>query len=269
MFIQTDTLSKHLSNYGLTDEEIKVYLYVLENGFQSALHISRKLHLGRTKIYRILDDLTKKGLVNHKLGSRGLEFGALSYRQLEFLLIEKEKQLQGMKQSAPILYEQLEKLVPFSYQQSQVLYYSGKEGLEQVTWNSTKAKDKLRIYELSDMNAFMDYRKAELMRKRYVENKIMVHQLTNATSIPESTNIEELVTQLWEVKHIPPLEILIQFEVLIYNDVYAIYSYQGKEVFCVEIYNEQLSSMQKELFDFIWKHAKKMRILNKRGMARI
>ena len=269
MFNRPDTIEKHLLQYGLSKEQIDIYLYLLQQGFQSALTISRKLRLGRTKIYRILDELSDKGLINRRLGSRGLEFGTLSYRQLEYLLIDKEKELSQMKESVPILYRQLEKLVPFSDQPSQILYYSGKEGLEQVTWNSTKAKDMVRIYELKDMDAFLEHGTAELMREKFVENKIKTHQLTNAKHIDNYTNVTEKVNKYWEVRHVSPEKLTIEFEVLIYNDVYAIYSYKESEVFCIEIYSEQLARMQKQLFDFIWSYSQKMNILNEKGKAAI
>lgn len=258
-----------LKQFGLGEDEARVYLYILQNGFQTALNISRSLHIGRTKVYRILDDLKDLGLVNHKLTSRGLEFGSLSYRQLEFLLIEREKELQTLKQKTPILFEQLEKLVPLGNDPSQVLYYSGCEGLEQVTYNSTKAQEVLRIYEVDEsMDAFVDHKTSETMRRLFVQNNIHIRQLTNKKHIKGHTDVKEII-KLWEVRHLPEKQLKISFEVMIYNDVYVIYSFHNKDIFCVEIYNQQLAQMQKELFDFVWVHSKKMVKVGERGEARV
>ena len=61
----------------------------------------------------------------------------------------------------------------------------------------------------------------------------------------------------------------IKFEVLIYNDVYVMYRYKGKEVFCVEIYNQELADMQRQLFRYMWKKARRFKVLNKEGKAEL
>lgn len=42
----------------------------------------------------------------------------------------------------------------------------------------------------------------------------------------------------------------------IYNDVIGIYSWHEGEVFGVEIYNEKVATMHKQLFEIVWKIAK-------------
>ena len=47
------------------------------------------------------------------------------------------------------------------------------------------------------------------------------------------------------------------------------YRHDGKEVFCVEIYNQELADMQRQLFEYMWKQAKRFRVLNKEGEAEL
>lgn len=42
-----------------------------------------------------------------------------------------------------------------------------------------------------------------------------------------------------------------------------------KDIFCVEIYNRGLADMQRQLFDFAWAKAKRMRKIGNRGAARV
>lgn len=60
---QTDSLILLLKPFGITSEEIKIYLNLLEENTLSALSISRNLHISRTKVYRLLDKLIEKQLV--------------------------------------------------------------------------------------------------------------------------------------------------------------------------------------------------------------
>jgi hypothetical protein len=47
------------------------------------------------------------------------------------------------------------------------------------------------------------------------------------------------------------------------------YHYLNKDIFCVEIINADLAAMQKQLFDFIWRHAKPMKKIGEHGEAKV
>jgi hypothetical protein len=53
---------------------------------------------------------------------------------------------------------------------------------------------------------------------------------------------------LWDVRYIDPKVLDIKFEMVIYNDICALYSYEGKEAFGVEIQNPNLAKMQIQIF---------------------
>ena len=72
------------------------------------------------------------------------------------------------------------------------------------------------------MSKFIDYEFSEEIRKELVANQITTNQLTNLKKILPYTEVTEMVEKLWRIKHIDPAEFAIRFEVLIYNDVYAI-----------------------------------------------
>jgi bisphosphoglycerate-independent phosphoglycerate mutase (AlkP superfamily) len=74
--------------------------------------------------------------------------------------------------------------------------------------------------------------------------------------LKEWTKVEELVEKYWEARYIDPKKFEIKTEILIYNEVVAMYDFR-KEIFCVEIYNQNLAEMQKQLFEFIWNLAEK------------
>lgn len=270
MSTQTDSLAQLLSPFGLLPEEARVYLFLLENEFLSALLLSRKLRMGRTKVYRILDKLTEKGLVNRKLDDMGLKFGANSYKQLELLVNQKEEELVTLKKTASTVFEQLAAITAQASGKSKVLYYSGKDGLKQVTINTLRARERLFIYEVGqDMTGFIEPHESEKIREELVAERISTYQLTNAKEIKPYTKVKELVRKHWECRYISPDDLDIEFEVVIYNDVYVLYTFHEQDVFCVEIYNEQLARMQKQIFQYLWARSKKLTILNNEGWAKV
>ena len=108
--LKPDTIVKLLRTYGLDREEARIYLYMIENGASTALNMSKELHIGRTKVYRILDKLNSKQLVQYQLNDRGLKFGASHPHKLEQLITEKINQAQNLKQELPDLLTHLNNL---------------------------------------------------------------------------------------------------------------------------------------------------------------
>ena len=264
---QTDNLSNLIAPFGLTDEESRLYLYLLQHGFTTALTLSRDLKIGRTKVYRIIDLLKRLKLVEQKIDERGAKFSATHPSRLQQIVIEREQNVQALKNSLPDLISRLSTIMPESTEKSKVLYYEGIEGLEQVSYNIVHAHGLLRVFEMEHLDSFLSFEFSESIRRKLVENKILTRDLTNKKQFPGFTDVADLVSQYSEFRYISPDKLKINFEVLIYNDVYATYTYKDKKIFCVEIYNEQLATMQKQIFDFIWAQAKPMKFVDERGAA--
>ena len=265
---QTDNLVSLLTPYGLSADEARVYLDLWAGGSNSALGISGNVHLARTKVYRILDKLNKMGLVVVRLHSRGQRFEASHPKRIGVLVEEKEKQAEALKASLTMVVGELDKIGRERRGVSKVLYYQGPEGLKQVTYNSLKARGELLTMEIETMNAFFDKDYAEKMRLKFVERQITSRTLTNVTRLAPWTEVAGgMGEKYWQIRHIPASQMKIKFEILIYNDVYVMYRYQGREVFCVEIYNQELADMQRQIFEYMWAKAGKFKVLNRRGEA--
>ncbi|HVZ12101.1 MAG TPA: helix-turn-helix domain-containing protein [Patescibacteria group bacterium] len=265
---QPDNLTNILSPYGLSDVEAKIYLFLVQNGFNSALVISRSIHMGRTKVYRILDRLIAKKLVEQKVDDMGMKFGATDPAKFAQLVTEREHEVESLKESLPTVIENIERMSWRKHEKTKILYYKGQEGLEQITYNSTRANNEIRTYEIAnDMNDFLPEKFAEEMRRMFVKNKIHIKELTWRKDFQSYTDVHELVTKYWELRYIDPESLDIKSETLIYNDVYAMYNPFGDEIFGIEIYNEDLVKMQKRLFDIIWNQAPQMKILTPEGKA--
>jgi sugar-specific transcriptional regulator TrmB len=65
---QDDYVIKQLSDFGLTVNQAKVYLCIVQHGSTSASKISEATHLHRQDIYKMLPKLEKLGLITKTLG---------------------------------------------------------------------------------------------------------------------------------------------------------------------------------------------------------
>jgi hypothetical protein len=268
---QTDTLIPYLVNLGLSHEEAQIYLYLCANCQSSALAISRSLRLSRTKVYRLLDTLKVKNLVTFELGSRGILFAASAPTALELLLTQKKESLRGIESGLEKAIKQLSAIGQSKTVIPKPIYYEGVAGLLAVTWNTLAAGEGgLRIYELLDMTGFIPYSTAEEIRREFVRKHIKIRQLTNISRIQDYTDVTEILKpDMWELRYIDPKLLAITFEIAIYNDVVAMYTYREKVPYCVELHDKDLADMHKSQFDLVWNTAKPMKVTSPRGAAEV
>jgi len=269
MFTRTDTPITLVEKLGCTADEARVYVVLLQEGVLSALTISRKLRLGRTKVYRILDKLKVKGLVVMHFQESGFSFEASSPWVLEQLVVAEEKRVEGMRQLLPATLKELEALTGKGRKNSKVLYYEGVEGIRQMTYNSMRAERELLTMEVGTLNDIFSPVEAEEMRAEFLTAQIKVRTITNQEYLEPWTVHAEMVRQYWEIRQLPKEQFEIQFEILLYNNVYSLYRYEGEQVFGVEVYDDYLSAMQRGLFDYLWREARRFEVLSNQGEARV
>lgn len=266
---RTDNLSSLLTPFGLTEEEGRIYLVLLEWGVLSALQISRGLKMGRTKVYRLLDKLIGKGLVINQFNETGFTFRAEPPEKLGLLVNLKQAEVEGLARSLPQVQAALHNRMGSGEEGSRVLYYRGRKGLAQVNFNMTKARGELLSFELSTASAFMKHEEAEVLRQELVANKIVTKTITNAIHLPAFTGVSEMVSHWLEIRHIPKERFEITAEVFVYNDVYCLYRYTDNDVFAVEIYNQDLANMQRQVFSWVWDGAVEMEKVGVEGEVKV
>ncbi len=264
-----DSIKNNFSQIGIENEQTDIYLEILQNGKTTALKLARTFTIPRTSVYRILDSLLEKGLVIASLGNRGTEYSATAPSNLQLLIDRKEAELTRQKQVIAELQLSLSELEIKKRNNNQVFYYHGIEGLKQVTYNSLHATGELCTYELETMNAFLSFEEAEKYRERFIDRKVKIRTLTNAKEIKPWTEKTEMVKYYWEIRHLSPLQNPFRFEILLYNDIYAMYKYVDNDIFCIEIQSQELADMQKQLFEYLWRNATPFTIHNLRGEASI
>jgi hypothetical protein len=132
--------------------------------------------------------------------------------------------------------------------------YHGTEGLLAITEHSLEAKSEVLIMETSyaSLNDLFPANKAEEIRQKFLDRKIIVRELTNRMYHEKYTDVKGFHEQVMKIRYIDPKKLLIKVETLIYNDIVAIYE-PKKDGFCIEIQSNELADQQRQLFEFIWK----------------
>src|SRR5437016_4528640 len=131
-----EILKEFLQNLGLSLEEIQIFNSLHKSGPISILQLSRLSGINRTKVYRLLDTLLNKGIIEEIVDDNRKLLKAADLDKLDFLLKEQEEKVKMMRE----LFPQVSHLITLNRSLvqpgSKVLFYRGREGIKQMVWNT-------------------------------------------------------------------------------------------------------------------------------------
>lgn len=154
---------------------------------------------------------------------------------------------------------------------TKVIFYRGKNGIQQMVWNELKSKNEVVGYSHYIFESAVGKNFANQVHQEYLQRGIKVREIYSDNFLEglKSKSFEfpfylknDYKGQI-ESRYIPKHVLNIEHQLDIYNDVVAYYSWIEGEIFGVEIYNQKVASMQKQLFEIIWKQSKIRKDLEK------
>jgi hypothetical protein len=139
-----------------------------------------------------------------------------------------------------------------NYSESEIKYYQGPDGLLQISLHSLET-DELLIYESSyaSLNKMFSPEKAEEIRQEFLKRGVKIREITNKAYQEEYTAIKEFNDKCMSFRYIDAHKLDIAMDFLVYNDIVAYYSL-SEPIFGIEIKNQRLADMQRQIFNFVW-----------------
>jgi sugar-specific transcriptional regulator TrmB len=261
MLNNKNIIVQNLKKLGLTPDEAKVYVCLLDEPM-SHLEIARKTGVNRTKVYRIADELIKRGLIKEEMSDEGRELAAAEPDNLEIALTTAEQKLQNqkqvLKQTLPALktiFEQGNQPKPTDFV---VNSYEGVDGFKQMLWNELKTEGEILVYCFGTIQDLVDdLRWAERHREKTLEAGYVVREIINPGGKPEDfTNNTDFVTNAYRRRHLDSKILPIIHQFVIYNNTVSIYNWQNGQKVGAEIINKDYADMQRAIFEHYWQLAK-------------
>lgn len=242
-----------LASLGLDEVEIHIYLHLLESNSKTPLELSRDTNINRSRIYRYLDRLKAKKLIEEINSGRGLTLKASSPNNLELLIIEKEQEIKIQRENLLNIIKELTTLPTDQPKSIEIRHYHGTEGLKQMLWNHLSAKKELLVFGYENRNNIAGKDYAEKIRFEQVERKITKIEIENATDQGDYwyTNVADWGTY-YKSRYIPPKILDIKQYQVIYNDTISILSWNSGIKVGVEIANSPFVDMYKQIFWKFW-----------------
>ena len=248
--MNTDALRK----IGLTENEIKIYLDLLESGSSTAYDVGKRTGIYRVHVYDKLEQLMDKGLVTHiYMGSKKF-FQATGPSKIKQYLEDRREELEIQEEAIDGILPQLEAMANLPKEDTFVEVFKGKEGLKYFLKDIIKTGKEVLVTGIDDeryketLPVFMDQYFRDLKRKRIKERVITVKRkgvFMFDKKLAPTTDYRFL-----EAKQFNPTNTFV------YGDKVVIVTW-GAPVMAVMIKNKNTAETYRDHFGHLWNTAAK------------
>src|SRR3989338_1739790 len=142
---------EQLKHLGLSENEARVYVAMLELGPSLVVEIARKSGINRPTTYVQIESLKKKGLISTQTKGKKQFFIAESPDKLELLIDNELKNIEEKKNELNNFLPELLNLFNTSGQRPHVKFYDGKEGVLALQKEFLKTDD-APIYGIASLD---------------------------------------------------------------------------------------------------------------------
>lgn len=242
-------LINSLEVLGLKKNTAMAYIALLKLHKANPYNIAKEAGLERTTIYRIMEELAKKGLVNKVVDGKKFSYSAESPAKLKELLTNQEYIL---SEALPLLLS----IQGSKGKRPTVKYFDDISGMRKVLLDSLNSKEKLRR-DFSSVGTIV-----ETLGKRFIQNQIeqRVKKGIKVLSL-RCKNKDEEIKNDWYLKggntdilrEVRYLNSTLQFEptFFIYAHKVAVISSKN-ESYALVVESAEFANAMKILFDIAW-----------------
>ena len=253
-------LEDFLSLLDLSAEEKKVYSALVTSTDQTVLQISTKSQVNRTTAYRILERLKSLGLVEEIIEANRIKYSKSSSDRLRLLVQQHQARSRQLNQLLPQDTSFINQVSASALPGTKVLFYRGQEGIRQMAWNNLKCRNPLVGFTYRPYVEIVGEKFIRDWLDRWLEKKMVLRDIYSDTYLEVRDQFYHKETVLYDPKifisrYISSGVLNITHQMDIYDNVLAIYNWHEGEIFGVEIHNDKVAQVQKQIFEIVWKMA--------------
>ena len=229
---------QELKEAGLTGNEIKVYMALLDLGPSQAGLISRKAGLHRRTVYDTADMLIKKGLIGYMLKNNRRVYQASDPKRILGLVKEKEDAVLHVINALQAKYLTVK-------EKEETNFYKGKEGLKTIFEDQLNSKEILILgASKSAYNMLKSYFKWHDAARKQKKIKVRI--------ISQDKSIRRI--PLAEIRYLPE-KYSSPVSINIYGDKTATILWASQPL-AIVIKNKNIADGYRNYFELLWNTAK-------------
>jgi len=258
MFTDTQAIRAYFFKLGLSSEIADIYLALHAYGPQSISELARHSGVERTRIYRLMNELTASNLIEVETKYKRSIFHAAPITNLQILIAKKEQDVRDLQTELTEIHDALSR-GNLASPTTRIQSYQGPEGLKQMYWNQTKSNtENLSIlYENMQIKTNVTFfeRWAKTCNERDMQFRGIISDNFISTQQKWYSDHSNERLAHWQSRYIPDGVFPITHSTIIYNDVTSYYNWKDGEVFGIEVYNPQIADSQRQFFEMLWNQA--------------
>lgn len=240
-------LIHELREFGLTKNEIIIYLYLLEQGVSTPPQIAKGTKITRTNTYHLLQKLKEQGLIEEQKLSKQKKYVASDPAALLRSLDKKKEHIQQ-------ILPDLQGLFTTQKNKPKIKYFEGEKSIKELYLSSLQAKIKL-IYGLTSTQqiekTFGDFLADDFSPKTR-KKQIFVRDIVTTASTDFSEHLKNgPLKGYYDYKKIPPKKGNIFTDMMIWDDNIMLVTLV-EPLFATLIINQHLAQTFKVMHDLIW-----------------
>jgi sugar-specific transcriptional regulator TrmB len=241
-----------LQNIGLTPDQIAIYLSLLKTGAAPVRKIIPEAKIKRGLAYKVIDQLIELGLVEKKEEDGKVTLFAPSHpERLKKMLQEKEESLKTTSSALSEVLGKLSSEFNLISGKPNVQFFEGLAGIEEVLDDSLYAKSE--IYSYADLESIEKYIK--VINKKYVEKREKFGIKKKGIVLDTDFNrkfLQDYHTDITDTKLIKSAAVPFQTVMQIYDNKISYMTLTDKEMIGVIIEDKNISTMHKNIFEYLW-----------------
>ncbi len=251
-------INKLLSKLGLSDEEIKTYLFVLESGEQTAGLMAQRLGFPRPSLYGFLKKLMERGLILESVKNGVKTFTATPAEKINLIF---DQQIEELKNNKKQFEEMLPEIVKGSGKMLSPKFqlFEGRENVQHVIKDALLYRDLetesywpiKTMVDILGPDFFRYFNKERIKKNIYIRAIWPEKQTVDIKNHPYLGVGEDFLREI----RIAPKEINFEMGYWIYGNKVSFVS-SRKESFGFIIESAEFAEMMKSQFDNIWKLSK-------------
>ncbi len=255
-------LVSHLTDFGLSEKESKVYLALLELEVATVSETAKTANINRSSTYVVLSSLKKKGLVSVSEDKKVQRYIATTPEMFLRQAEEISEKSENIKNKISDIIPELKALHKDTKHKPIVKVYEGIRGIKEIYWDIIYTKGAKDLRTFSDpttmFKMFPDFTEQVLKRvkmgiKMYAVCPLTKNVLELSKNAPSSDEIIVIPRNKFRG---------LNNNIAIYGNKIALAS--PKEEFGIIIENKEIAEAMKNIFDLAFQEAKRLNKNKKR-----
>lgn len=255
--LEEKKISPLLSKIGLTKNEIKFYLVILETGKSPVSYIARKSNTNRVNAYGIVEKLKTKGLIEESLHSKGKTICATPPKQLCHIAEKLQKKYTRLRWKIEDLIPELSAHYNDSGEKPKVCYYEGKEAPYIISEKSLQADPGSEILFATSNDFYTNMVTKEWDKEYYISTRLKRNCSIKAinTKEPWLNKLTKFdIEQKRQMRFFPKNQ-SFRCTTFIYNDEIGFIWMHRNEPRGITIKGKEIAEFLKSMYKLAWEKA--------------